>query len=323
MFAHASWRIGPTAFLAFLTALALCRTTPAGTIYATSISTGIIYSDNTVTHVVTPIFNTGNDLDSLFFDPNGRIIYDQLTAGKVLAYNPADGTNVTLFSQAGSQPIDMALEPGLKSFLVSDPNHSQLDRISLGGGLINRLGVMYTSGQAGRPDGIIYGPSGQLFVNVSTGFTSAPTHIEQIDPTTGAILHSGTITGIFLDGLTYDSFTGMLWASDYNHGRLVEINPNNLSDFTVFKPTGAAIANGGPDGIVSDGMGNLFVASRANNTIIEYDIATNTATAVGSVSGLDDLAPASGLGAATPEPSSTVLLSIGTLGILAYRLRRR
>ena len=46
----------------------------------------------------------------------------------------------------------------------------------------------------------------------------------------------------------------MLWASDYNNGRIVEINPNNLSDYTVITPTGAAIANGGPDGIVSDGQ---------------------------------------------------------------------
>ena len=224
---------------------------------------------------MTPVFNTGNDLDSIFFDPSGRIIYDELDAGKVLAYNPVDKTNVTLFSQPGSQPIDLALEPSLKSFLVSDANNNQLDRISLSGGLINRLNIQYTPGHAGRPDGIIYSPSGQLFVNVSTGFTNTPTHIEQIDPTTGAILHTGTITGIFLDGLTYDSSTGMLWASDYNHGRVVEINPNNLSDFTVFKPTGATIANGGPDGIVSDGQGNLFIASRANNTIIQYNIATN------------------------------------------------
>jgi len=323
MFAQPVWRNGPTALLALLAALAVCLPASAETIYATSISTGIIYSDNTVTHVVTPVFNTGNDLDSLFFDPSGRIIYDELDAGRVLAYNPAKGTNVTLFSQSGSQPIDLALEPGLTSFLVSDANNDQLDRISLSGGLINRLNVLYASGQAGRPDGIIYSPTGQLFVNVSTGFTNTPTHIEQIDPTTGAILHTGTITGIFLDGLTYDKSTGMLWAADYNNGRVVEINPNNLSDFTVFKPTGATIANGGPDGIVSDGQGNLFIASRANNTIIQYDIATNTATAVGTVDGLDDLAPASGLGAPVPEPSSIVLLSIGGLGMLAYRLRRR
>jgi sugar lactone lactonase YvrE len=323
MFAQPVWRNGPTALLALLTALGVCQQASADTIYATSISTGVIYSDDTVTHVVTPVFNTGHDIDSLFFDPSGRIIYDELTEGRVLAYNPATGTNVTLFSQPGSQPIDLALEPSLRSFLVSDANHGQIDRISLSGGLIDRLNVSYAPGQAGRPDGIIYSPSGQLFVNVSTGFTNAPTHIEQIDPTTGAILHTGTIAGIFLDGLTYDSTTRMLWAADYNHGRIVEINPDNLSDFTVFRPTGATIANGGPDGIVSDGHGHLFIASRANNTIIQYDIATNTATAIGTVNGLDDLAPASGLGAAVPEPSSIILLSIAGLGILAHRLRRR
>jgi sugar lactone lactonase YvrE len=317
-----AWRGGATALLALLAASAACRPASAEIIYATSVTTGIIYSDDTVTHVVTPVFNTGADIDSMFFDPSNRIIYDQLGAGKVLAFNPANNTNVTLFSQAGSQPIDLALEPNLTSFLVSDANNNQLDRISLAGGLINRLNVQYVAGQAGRPDGVIYDSAGRLFVNVSTGFTAAPTHLEQINPTTGAILQSGTLTGIFLDGLTYDSFTGMLWASDYNNGRVVEINPNNLSSFTVFTPTGAAIAGGGPDGIVSDGLGNLFIASRANNTIIQYNIATNTATAVGTVAGLDDLAPASGLGS-VPEPSSALLLGIGGLGLLAYRLRRR
>ena len=116
----------------------------------------------------------------------------------------------------------------------------------------------------------------------------------------------------------------MLWASDYNNGRIVEINPNNLSQFTVFKPTGATIADGGPDGIVSDGQGRLFIASRANSTIIQYDIATNTATAVGTIDGLDDLAPVSGLGApVVPEPSSMLVVIVGGLGMMAYGLRRR
>jgi hypothetical protein len=55
---------------------------------------------------VTPVFNAGNDIDSLFFDPGGPIIYDELNAGTVLAYNPGNNTNVTLFSQSGSQPAD-------------------------------------------------------------------------------------------------------------------------------------------------------------------------------------------------------------------------
>ena len=151
MFAQALRSNGPRALLALVTALAVCRPASAETIYATSVSTGIIYSDNTVTHVVTPVFNAGNDIDSLFFDPSGRIIYDELGAGKVLAFNPVDHSNVTLFSQSGSQPIDLALEPNQTSFLVSDANNAQLDRISLAGGLINRLNVKHArAGGAAR-----------------------------------------------------------------------------------------------------------------------------------------------------------------------------
>jgi streptogramin lyase len=326
MISHLFGKYRFIASIILLAALVDCKTASAELVYATSISTGVIYVDNTSTHTVTPVFNTGQELDSLFFDPSGRIIYDQLFEGKVLAYDPNTKTNSLLYSQPGSQLIDLALEPNQKSFLVSDANNDQLHRISLNGGLINSLNVHYgTSGQSGRPDGIIYDSKGDLFVNVSTGFTSTPTHIEQIDPNTGSIIQAATISGIFLDGLTYDSFTGKLWASDYNHGKLVEIDPSNLSSYTVFTPTGATIANFGPDGIVSDGLGNLFIASRANNTIIQYDISNNKATAVGTVNGLDDLAPVSGLGApsAAPEPSSMVLLGIGGIGLLCYRRRRR
>ena len=104
-------KCGPAAILAGLAVIALARPASAQTVYATSISTGTIYADNVATHVVTPVFNTGGDIDSLFFDPSGRIIYDQLDAGKVFAYNPATNSNVLLFSQNGSQPIDMALSP--------------------------------------------------------------------------------------------------------------------------------------------------------------------------------------------------------------------
>jgi sugar lactone lactonase YvrE len=325
MLAHSVRKNVRTVLLALLTVLAICRPASAELLYATSVTSGTISIDNTTTGVVTPFYNdkSGADLDSLFFDPSGRIIYDRRQAGVVRAYDPVSGTNVRLYKESGSQLIDMALEPSKTSFLVSDANNDRLDRISLSGsGLITSLNVMYTSTQAGRPDGVIYDAAGRLFVNVSTGFTSQPTHLEQIDPTTGAILQTVSLNGIFLDGLTYDSYTGMLWASDYDHGRIVEINPNNLS-YTVITPSGASIADNGPDGIVSDGKGYLFIASRANNTIIQYDIATKVATAVGSLSGVDDLAPVSGLGAPTPEPSSILIVSICGLGMIAYRLRRR
>jgi streptogramin lyase len=301
----------PFLVLALLGAIASQRTLNAGLLYATSINTGIIYSVDTSTHVVTPVFNTGAALDSLFFDASGRIIYSQLNAGTVQAFNPATNTNVTV--QSGlTAPIDMALEPSLTSFLVSDST-SHLVRVSLSGGILGSLNV------GSRPDGVTYSPSGNLYVNISSGFQVNNSQVELINPTTGAVLATTGNTGLFLDGLTYDSFSGFLYASDYNNGRIVKINPTTMA-FSVLTPLGAALSQ--PDGITSDGNGDLFLASRANSTVMQYNIATNTDTAIATINGLDDLAPASGLGAPVPEPGSFVLLSSLLCGC-AIAARRR
>ena len=303
-------------FAAVMILLTTSRPSSADLIYATSISTDQIYTVDTVTHSVNPVFNAGANLDSLFFDPSGRLIYSELDNGTVRAFDPKTNSNVLLGSGLG-QPIDMALEPNQTSFLVSDANNNAIHRISLSGGVLGKALSLN-----GRPDGMTYTASGNLFVNVSTGFTANDSKVEEINPITGAIIASTANTGIFLDGLTYDSYTGMLFASDYNHGRILEINPTTLA-FTTLTPRGAALSQ--PDGITSDGKGNLYLASRGNGTVMQYDIATNTDTALGFISGLDDLAPASGLGSAipTPEPSTLLMAATGGIGGLGRWLRRR
>jgi sugar lactone lactonase YvrE len=267
-----------------------------------------------VTHSVNSVFNAGAPLDSLFFDPSGRVIFDELDNGTVRAFNPNTNSNVLLASGIG-QPIDLALEPNKTSFLVSDANNNRLDRVSLMGGILGSLSL------GGRPDGVTYSANGNLFVNVSSGFQNNDSKVEEINPTTGAVIASTGNTHIFLDGLTYDGFTGMLFASDYNNGRILEINPTTLS-FTSLTPTGAALSQ--PDGITSDGQGNLYIASRANGTVMQYNITANHDTAIGFITGLDDLAPASGLGSIpTPEPSTLLMAGIGGFTCLGYWFSRR
>ncbi len=271
----------------------------AAILYATSTSTQDLYSVNTATHAATAIFNTGNDIDSLFIDPAGRIVYDEQTIGKLLAYDPSNQTNVLLASGL-SNPKDVVLEPNLTSFLVSDSAVNSVYRISLAGGVV---GSPFNLGL--RPDGITYNISGQLFVNVCTTPGTRDSNVEQIDPVTGAVIASTATlakpnTGVFLDGLTYDTSTGMLFASDSPNSRIAAINPTTLS-YSFLTPTGAALS--APDGISADGLGNLFIASRGNSHILKYVIATNVATVVGTISGLDDMTPISGLGG-VPQPAN-------------------
>jgi hypothetical protein len=94
--------------------------------------------------------------------------------------------------------------------------------------------------------------------------------------------------------MTFDPVTGALWVSANSNAGLIEI-PTDLSGFTSF--AGGQIPN--PDGLASDGDGNIIVASASTGTgyIYQYNIATGSVTRRNSVEGLDDIAPLTGLGA--------------------------
>src|ERR1700682_2532724 len=93
-------------------------TAKAGTIYVTSL-TGVIDSVDTTTGAVTQVVNVGVPVDSLFFDPSGRILFSAVFAGRYVArYDPNTQTTVTL-ATGFREPADLALTPNGKSFYVS------------------------------------------------------------------------------------------------------------------------------------------------------------------------------------------------------------
>jgi DNA-binding beta-propeller fold protein YncE len=148
--------------------------------------------------------------------------------------------------------------------------------------------------------------------------------VAQIDPVTGAIL--ATSPGLNdLDGLVYDPYSGLLYATSYLGNTIYSIDPNNLSN--VQNLLGGTGTGGlpSPDGITTDGIGDLFIASSeygGDSHIYQYNLVTHVLTQETYVNGLDDLAPASGLGA-LPEPSGLVLVGAGAIGLLSYAWRKR
>jgi DNA-binding beta-propeller fold protein YncE len=245
-------KISLTLSVASIAGLAFIATAAsAQDLYATSISGSKINKVDTNTQGVTTLLNTPSAADSLIFDNAGRIIYTQLFTGQLRRYDPSTSTD-TLLASGFSEPADLTLEPGGNSVLVSEFIGGKIDRVNL-----NTNAVTTLLAPGGLPEGLAYDASGRLFANLGNRY-GGPTakYVAQIDPVTGAIL--ATTTGLdSLDGLTYDPYTGKLFAASLFGNGIYEIDPNNLRSVTshFFGQLNT------PDGITSDGMGNIWIAN--------------------------------------------------------------
>jgi streptogramin lyase len=303
---------------ALLTAGIIAAQSPASaeTLYGTSVEGQNIFSYDTVTNTVTTIVSLpGKSPDTMVFDSGGRIIYTSVYSGEVRRYDPASHADV-LIASGLSNPADLLLDPGGNSILVSEYGGGRIDRINLTTFALSALCT--TSCNYGpNPEGLAYDGSGRLFANLGAREGGATAKfVAELDPLTGQILHQSAGLNS-LDGLTFDTVTGKLFAASLYGNGIYEIDPNTLLATTRMF---GSIPN--PDGITSDGAGNLFLAARGNFNIYRYNIAGNTLTGLTSVYGLDDLAPAAGLGAPIPEPETYAMLLAG-LGLMGWVGKRR
>jgi sugar lactone lactonase YvrE len=266
----------------------LVSTSWAQTLYATGESVQKLFKVDMSTGDVTPLTSLTGRPDSLIVDSSGRILFTTGgSAGTVSRFDPSTGL-VSVVASGLSYPRDLIFDPGQATILVSNFGLGQIVRISLGTGTVTPL-----ISKLGTVDGLAYDAAGHLFAVVGHH-----KQVIQINPSSGAILKTLTVItnppyGWYgLDGLTYDSYTGRLWASDVGSGTncasgancLVEI-PTDLSSFTFFQ-AGAIPA---PDGVVSDGKGSLFIGAGAA-VALEYNIPTDTVVKTVKVPSIDDVA---------------------------------
>lgn len=275
---HVSVRL---VLLIVISVLAIVPCSLSQNLYATSEAAQQLVEVNMATGVVTVLFNTISTPDSLIVDSSGRILYTTQKIGTVSIFDPKTGSNSIIVSGL-SYPRDLIFDPGGASILVSNFGKGEIDRINLLTGTLTPL-----STKLGTVDGLAYGPKGQLFAVINHH-----TQIANINPKTGAILktltvvRNHTVPYYGLDGLTYDPYTGHLWATDVGTGAncLVEIS-TGLTTFKLHQvgnmPT--------PDGIISDGHGNLYIGVNLAK-VFAYNIPTDTITARVKVKNVDDVA---------------------------------
>lgn len=230
---------------------------------------------------LTTLYTVTGDLDDLTLNAAGQLIYSIPSLGEVDLYDPVAKTNKVLVSGL-KYARDLEVEPGGQTMLIAIYSPGSIVRFNFSTGakttLISKLGTC---------DGIKYDPYGNLYA-VANHNT-----IVQINPTTGAILktltlepHSG-VNGA--DGLTFDSYTGNLWAThDGTTGYSllqIPVTSAGLSGTFSTYPFSQASGVRAPDGIKSDGKGNLYIG--AIHTAAVYNIPTNTVTQNIVVNGAD------------------------------------
>ncbi len=267
-------------------------------LYASDIDKGQIYKVDTSTGALLQTIPVSDGLDSLIFD-NNDIIYSAWStggAGEVRRVDPTVGiSSDTFLATIGNGGHDLALVPGGNFVLATSADTGRIYEVNL-----NDPGQTPTTFGSGQyTDGIAYDSASRLFA------VSNRDAVVELDPQTfNVIASSGPLQG--LDGMTFDPVTGNLfvssWAVNSASGRdgfyEVSLQPGSSFLQATLITNSSFPSTFVPDGIESDGQGNLYMASTDDYKIYRYDMSTGSLAALSStLSGLDDILPLSGVGA--------------------------
>lgn len=233
---------------------------------------------------LTTLYATEPKPDDCILNAAGQIIYSVPDSGTVEMYDPnAQIHSVLATGIPGAR--DLEIEPGGQTMLIAKVSSPpEIIRYTFSSGTWVVFVPKATFGNGGSANGITYDPNGNLYIVMNRNT------IAQINPVTGAVIATLVTEprdgANGSDGLTYDSFTNSLWSTHAGKvlgGGLIQIplQPTGFVPSTAnssgyeftFIPTPTVSA---PDGIKSDGNGNLYVG--AIHTALVYNIQSGAIT---------------------------------------------
>lgn len=239
---------------------------------------------NFTTGKLTTLYATAPKPDDCIVNSAGQIIYSVPDSDTVEMYDPATGIH-SILATGIPGARDLEIEPGGQTMLIAKVSSPpEIIRYTFSTGTWVVFVPKATFGNGGSANGITYDPNGNLYAVMNRNT------IAQINPVTGAVI-ANLLTeprngANGSDGLTYDSFTNSLWSTHAGKvlgGGLIQIplqpsgfvpSTTNSSGYEfTFIPTPTVSA---PDGIKSDGKGNLYVG--AIHTALVYNIPTSAIT---------------------------------------------
>src|SRR5262249_17627020 len=161
---------------------------------------------NQLTTVLTSTANS--EFDSLIFNSSGQIIYDDFNQNQIRLFDPATKQDKLLSSNNVDGPLDLALEPGGKSVLISNNTAGYISRLAL-------ETLKTTVVGPGYGDGLTYDNNQRLFAFVPGAM------VAQLNPSNLSIVNGNVSPSIpGLDGLAFDSNNGMLYGSTDGNGQV-------------------------------------------------------------------------------------------------------
>jgi sugar lactone lactonase YvrE len=261
------------------------------------------------------------------FGPDGNLYVSNSDGENVLRYNGTTGAFINTFVSDVEDPAGQVFRGGF--FHVSnsaDPGAVTRYNATSGAPDPPPDGFFVTSGSGGlvNPEGLVFGPDGNLYVTTDGG------GVRRYNGATGAFIDTFVPVGTLLSARGVDfGPDGNLYVTNFGGGTVARFDGTTgafIDNFVTAAASGGLLSDF-PRPLVFGPDGNLYVGDYTNGSVLRYDGITGAFIDAFVQAGSGGLGGPTFLvfdgGVPIPLPGSLLLLGSGLLGLGGWRRFRK